>query len=97
MTVEPVDATPVEAITRVVVTGLASVAEISAFKSALVSVAGVISVSVTSGNEGDFVFSVVHLATTDLRTAVPSFARFAAELTTDDGAVLTYAVGVPGS
>jgi len=97
MSVEPAEVVPAEAITRVVVAGLASVAEISAFKSALVGVAGVISVSVTSGADGAFVFSVVHLATIDLRSAVSGFARFAPELTADDGAVLTYAVREPGA
>jgi hypothetical protein len=97
MTVEPVVVPPTEAITRVVVGGLASVAEISAFKSALVGVPGVTSVSVSTGHEGDFVFSVVHSTTTDLRAAVPGFARFAPHLTADEDAVLTYAVGAPGS
>ena len=95
MTVEPVDAPATEAITRVVVAGLASVAEISAFKSALVGVAGVISVSVSTGHDGDFVFSVVHATGTNLRAAVPDFTRFAPQLTADEGSVLTFAVGEP--
>lgn len=95
MTVEPVVVPPTESITRVVVAGLASVAEISAFKSALVGVAGVNSVSVSTGHDGDFVFSVVHATTTDLRAAVTGFARFAPQLTADEDSVLTYAVGEP--
>ena len=97
MTATPVEVQPTEAITRVVVAGLASVPEISAFKTALVAVPGVIAVSVTSGHEGDFVFSVVHATTTDLRVAVPGFGRFSPQLTADEGAVLTFAVGEPGA
>ena len=97
MTATPVEVQPTEAITRLVVAGLASVPEISAFKTALVAVPGVISVSVTSGHEGDFVFSVLHATTTDLRTAVPGFGRFSPQLTADEGAVLTFAVGEPGA
>jgi hypothetical protein len=97
MTVEPVVVPPTESITRVVVAGLASVAEISAFKSALVGVAGVNSVSVSTGHDGDFVFSVVHATTTDLRAAVTGFARFAPQLTAEEDSVLTYAVGEPAA
>jgi hypothetical protein len=95
MTAMPVEVLPTEAVTRVVVSGLASVPEISAFKTALVGVPGVISVSVTSGHEGDFVFSVLHATTTDLRAAVPGFGRFAPHLTADEAGVLTFALGDP--
>jgi len=95
MTAVPVEVLPTEAVTRVVVSGLASVPEISAFKTALVGVPGVISVSVTSGHEGDFVFSVLHATTTDLRAAIPGFGRFAPHLTADEAGVLTFAVGDP--
>lgn len=85
----------VEDVTRVVVSGLTSVGGISAFKSALTAVAGVLSVSVTSGNDGAFVFSVVHAGTTDLRVAVPGFERFSPQATGDEGAVLDFAVTEP--
>ena len=88
-------AVPVEDVTRIVVTGLSSVAGISAFKSALSAATGVLSVSVTSGVEGSFVFSVVHAASADLRAAIPGFARFEPELTSDEGAVLSFSVTEP--
>jgi hypothetical protein len=97
MNAVPVEMPATESITRVVVGGLASVAEISGFKSALVGVPGVSSVSVTAGTDGDFVFSVVHATPTDLRTAVPGFARFNPQLTADEGAVLRFALAEPGS
>jgi len=88
-------ATPIEDVTRVVVTGLTSVAGISAFKSALGAVTGVVSVSVTSGMDHDFVFSVVHADATDLRRAVAAFPAFAAQMTLDEGAVVNFIVSEP--
>jgi F0F1-type ATP synthase membrane subunit b/b' len=90
-------ATPLEDVTRVVVTGLSSVAGISAFKSALGSVTGVVSVSVTSGMDHDFVFSVVHADATDLRRAVAAFPAFAAQMTLDEGAVVNFIVSEPAT
>ena len=46
--------------TRVVVTGLVSVASIAGFKRNLSRVAGVQSVGVSSGPDGEFVFAVNH-------------------------------------
>jgi hypothetical protein len=86
---------PLEDVTRVVVSGLTSVAGISAFKSGLAEVAGVVSVSVTAGHEGAFVFSVVHASSANLRTAVPALPEFGAEMTSDEGAVLNFAVIEP--
>jgi hypothetical protein len=91
------DAEPVENVTRVVANGLTSVGGISAFKSALAAVDGVVSVSVTTGHDGAFVFSVVHATATDVRAAVAGFSAFAAELTADEGAVLTYSVTEPAA
>src|SRR5579862_5053999 len=84
-------------VTRVVVTGLTSVAGISAFKTALARVGGVESVSVTSGHDGAFVFSVVHAIATDLRAAVPGFPGFGASMTNDEGSVLDYSVTEPAT
>jgi len=89
--------TPVEDVTRVVVTGLTTVAGISAFKSALSGVTGVVSVSVTSGIDGDFVFSVVHGESKDLRRAVEAFPAFVARMTLDEGAVLNFVVTEPAT
>jgi len=92
-----VAAAPLEDVTRVVVTGLSSVAGISAFKSALGAVTGVVSVSVTSGMDHDFVFSVVHADATDLRRAIAAFPAFAAQMTMDEGAVLNFIVSEPAT
>jgi hypothetical protein len=91
------DAEPVENVTRVVASGLTSVGSISAFKSALAALDGVVAVSVTSGHDGAFVFSVVHATATDLRAAVAGFSAFGAELTADEGAVLSYSVTEPAT
>jgi hypothetical protein len=82
---------------RVVVTGLTSVAGISAFKGALSRLPGVASVSVTSGAEDDFVFAVNHTGSLDLRAAVPTFNGFSAHLTSDEEGVLTFAVTEPAA
>ena len=83
--------------TRLQVTGLTSVAGISAFKAALSRSSGVGSVRVTSGAADDFVFSVMHDAGVDLRVRIAAFPGFAAHLTVDDGAVLAYTVTEPAS
>jgi hypothetical protein len=90
----PADA-PDEDLTRIVVTGLTSVAGISAFKASLNRVPGVLGVSVTSGEDDDFVFSVAHAAATDLRRAVAGFAGFGAQMTLDEGAVVSFNVSEP--
>jgi hypothetical protein len=81
--------------TRVVVSGLSSVAGISAFKGALGHLSGVTSVSVSTGADEDFVFAVAHASTTDLRRAVPAFAGFGAQMTLDDGEVISFTVKEP--
>jgi len=81
--------------TRVVVSGLTSVAGISAFKGSLGRVPGVTSVSVSTGADDDFVFAVAHATTTDLRRAVPAFAGFDAQMTLDDGEVISFTVKEP--
>ena len=73
--------------TRLLVSGLTSVAGISAFKGALGQLSGVKSVSVSSGEKGVFVFAVSHDAGVDLDSGVASLSGFAAQITdaTDDG------------
>jgi hypothetical protein len=73
--------------TRLLVSGLTSVAGISAFKGALGQLPGVRSVSVSSGEPGMFVFAVGHDAGVDLDAGVASLAGFSARITdaTDDG------------
>jgi len=66
---------------QVIVTGLVSVASIASFKRHLGRVAGVQSVGVSSGPEGEFIFAVTHAAETSLRDAIPSLPSFQARVT----------------
>ena len=72
--------------TRVVVTGLVSVASIASFKRSLGKIDGVASVGVSSGPDGEFVFAVAHGTSIDLPQAVGNLPGFAAQVTsvTDD-------------
>ena len=67
--------------TRVVVTGLISVASIAGFKRQLGRLPGVESVGVSSGPEGEFVFAVAHATDVRLADAVPTLTDFAAQVT----------------
>ena len=67
--------------TRVVVTGLVSVASIASFKRHLGKLEGVASVGVSSGPDGEFVFAVAHGPAIDLQGAVPALPGFAAQIT----------------
>ena len=73
--------------TRLHVTGLTSVAGISAFKGALGQLPGVHAVSVSSGDPGVFVFAIDHDPEIDLATGVAAIPGFAARITdaTDTG------------
>jgi hypothetical protein len=82
--------------TRLMVSGLTSVAGISAFKGALGRVPGVTNVSVSSGVDDDFVFAVTHASTADLRRAVPAFRGFGAQMTLDYGEIISFVVMEPG-
>ena len=74
--------------TQVVVVGLVSVASIASFKRHLGRLAGVRRVGVSSGPDGEFVFSVDHEPGTLLRELVPTLPGFAARVTgTGDGIV----------
>jgi hypothetical protein len=61
-----------------------SVASIASFKRHLGRVPGVHGVGVTSGPDGEFVFSVGHGAEVVLRDAVPSLPGFQARVTGGD-------------
>jgi hypothetical protein len=67
--------------TQVVVVGLVSVASIASFKRHLGRVAGVQSVGVSSGPEGEFVFAVNHAGDANLRDAIPTLPSFQARVT----------------
>jgi len=80
-------ATPASS-TQVVVTGLVSVASIAGFKRHLGRVAGVQGVGVSSGPDGEFVFTVSHSAEIELGNVVQTLPGFEARVTgTGDGVI----------
>jgi hypothetical protein len=80
---------------KVAVVGLVSVASIAGFKRALAKTHGVRSVAVASGPTGDFIFSVVHDAGTDLGAAVIGLEGFSTAITRDAEGVLTVTTSDP--
>jgi hypothetical protein len=66
--------------TQVVTTGLVSVAAIASFKRHLGRLAGVTHVGVSSGPDGEFVFTVDHDPAASLRDLVPTIPGFAARI-----------------
>ncbi|MGH2474419.1 MAG: hypothetical protein ACRDIL_04080 [Candidatus Limnocylindrales bacterium] len=81
--------------TRVVVTGLVSVASIAGFKRNLSRVAGVQSVGVSSGPDGEFVFAIGHDAGLALDDAITTLPGFAARVTDTRDGELTVAARDP--
>ena len=77
--------------TRVVVVGLVSVASIASFKRHLGRVAGVQSVGVSSGPDGEFVFVMAHAPEVALRDAIATLPGFAARVSgeTSEGLQVT--------
>ncbi len=76
------------ATTRVVVTGLASVASIASFKRHVGRLAGVGHVGVSSGPDAEFVFVVSHDPATSLPELLPGLPGFAARVVgVDDGVI----------
>ena len=70
-------ATPdAQASTRVVVSGLISVASIANFKRSVARITGVWSIGVSSGPDGDFVFTVSHDASLALAREIESMSAF---------------------
>ena len=82
-------ATGETATTRVVVTGLVSVASIAGFKRNLARVSGVHSVGVTSGPDGEFVFAVTHDAGMALGESIATLPGFGARVTNEAAGELT--------
>ena len=82
---------------RLLVTGLASVAGISAFKGALGQLPGVRSVSVSSGEPGVFIFTVVHTPETDLQDGIAGLTAFSARVTDASGDSLTVVAQEPAA
>jgi len=93
---EPAPASEV-ASTRVVVTGLVSVASIAGFKRNLARVEGVRSVGVSSGPDGEFVFAVTHDPGLDLGQGVATLPGFSARVTNEAQGELTVAARDPES
>jgi hypothetical protein len=78
--------------TRVVVSGLVSVANIANFKRSLGRLAGVSSIAVASGREGDFAFTVGHSLGSALSASVQALPGFDIEVTGEhDDAILVTA------
>jgi len=95
---EPASASaPETASTRVVVTGLVSVASIAGFKRNLARVEGVRSVGVSSGPDGEFVFAVTHDPRLDLSAGITTLPGFSARVTNDAPGELTVAARDPES
>ena len=88
-------ATGETATTRVIVTGLVSVASIAGFKRNLARVSGVHSVGVTSGPDGEFVFSVTHEAGMALGESIATLPGFGARVTDESNGELTVAARDP--
>jgi hypothetical protein len=91
----PTEPSPEAVKTQVIVTGLASVASISGFKRTLAQVAGVRQVSVASGPDGEFVFSVTHGPAVELTAVIPSMNGFAARVMGAEEGVLRVAAHDP--
>ena len=85
------------ATTRVIVTGLVSVASIAGFKRNLARVNGVRSVGVSSGPDGEFVFAVAHDPGLDLTDGIATLPGFGARVTNEAAGELTVAARDPES
>jgi hypothetical protein len=91
-------AAPTDAVsTRVVVTGLVSVASIAGFKRSLSRVTGVRSVGVSSGPDGEFVFAVTHDRDLGLADGITTLPGFGARVTNEAPGELTVAARDPES
>ena len=82
---------------KVVVTGLISVASIASFKRHLGRIEGVQSVGVSSGPDGEFVFAVVHAPEVALGDVVPTLPGFEARVTGSGDGILTVSARDPES
>jgi hypothetical protein len=87
--VPEVDATAeAQVTTRVIVAGLISVASIANFKRSLGRIPGIWSIGVSSGPDGDFVFTVSHAGGLALSREIESMAAFESQVTSEaDGEI----------
>ena len=81
--------------TQVVVVGLVSVASIVAFKRQLSRLPGVKSVGVSSGPDGEFVFTVGHSPETSLGSLIPTLPAFQARVVDEREGVLNVSASDP--
>jgi hypothetical protein len=81
--------------TQVVVVGLVSVASIVAFKRQLSRLPGVKSVGVSSGPDGEFVFTVSHGLETSLGSLIPTIPAFQATVISEREGVLNVSASDP--
>lgn len=88
---------PLPSSSQVVVTGLVSVASIASFKRHLGRIVGVQSVGVSSGPDGEFVFTVAHGAEVSLTDVVPTLPGFEARVTAAGQGILNVAARDPES
>ncbi|MCI0582303.1 MAG: heavy-metal-associated domain-containing protein, partial [Chloroflexi bacterium] len=82
---------------RLLVSGLTSVAGISAFKGAVGQLPGVRSVSVSSGERGVFIFTVNHEPDADIAEAVAGLSGFAVRITEASGDSLSVTAHEPAA
>ncbi len=81
--------------TQVVVVGLVSVASIATFKRQLGRLPGVKNVGVSSGPDGEFIFTVGHTPETNLATLVPTLPNFQARVVSEQDTVLNVSAHDP--
>ena len=82
---------------RLLVSGLTSVAGISAFKGAIGGLPGVRSVSVSTGERGVFVYTVNHESETDIAAAIGDLSAFAVRITEATGDSLSVTAHEPAA
>jgi colicin import membrane protein len=83
--------------TQVVVVGLVSVASIASFKRHLGRIQGVRSVGVSSGPDGEFVFSTTHSTDISIKDVISSIPGFRARVTSAGDGVVNVATHDPES
>lgn len=76
---------------RVIVSGLESVANIANFKRSLARTAGVSTIGVASGPDGDFVFTVGHTLGSTLAASVQALSGFDIQITAESDDAITVA------
>ncbi len=85
---------PIES-TQVVVVGLVSVASIATFKRQLGRLPGVKNVGVSSGPDGEFIFTVGHGSDTSLNSLIPTLPAFQARVVSEREGVLNVSAHDP--